>query len=68
MYDRDTPQWVEVGREGDDIEWCERIETVTDSYVEVSIEGEDRRRFNLSTLEKEEIVDFAGSSEADIEN
>ena len=68
MYDRDTPQWAEVGREGDDIEWCDRIETVTDSYVEVSIEGEDRRRFNLSTLEKEEIVDFAGSSEADIEN
>ena len=54
MYDRDNSQWVEVGREGNDIEWCDKIEEVTDSYVEVSLEGEDKRRFNLNTLEKEE--------------
>lgn len=53
MYNRNTPQWVEVGREGDDIEWCDRIEEVTDSYIIVSLEGEERRRFNLNTLEKE---------------
>lgn len=51
MYDRETPQWIEVGRQGD-IEWCNRIEEVTDSYVEVSLEEDDRRRFNLETLEK----------------
>lgn len=53
MYNRNTPQWVEVGREGDDIEWCDQIEEVTDSYIIVSLEGEERRRFNLNTLEKE---------------
>lgn len=52
-YDKDTPQWIEVGREGD-IEWCDHIEKVTDSYVEVSFEGEDRRRFDLETLEKDD--------------
>ena len=52
MYDRDTPQWIEVGREGD-IEWCDRIEAVTDSFVEISLEGEDRCRFNLDNLKKE---------------
>ncbi len=52
MYDRDTPQWIEVGRMGD-IEWCDKIEEVTESCVEVSLEGEDMRRFNLETLQKE---------------
>ena len=56
MYDRDNSQWIEVGREGDDIEWCDRIEEVTDSYIIVSLEGEEKRRFNLNTLEKEEIL------------
>lgn len=54
MYDRNTSQWIEVGREGD-IEWCDCIEEVTDSYIIVSCEGEDRRRFNLETLEKEDL-------------
>ncbi len=53
MYDRDTLQWIETGRTGD-IEWCDRIEEVTGSYVEVSLEGEVQRRFNLETLKKEE--------------
>lgn len=52
MYDRDTSQWIEVGRVGD-IEWCDKIEEVTESYVEVSLEGEDMRRFNLETFQKE---------------
>lgn len=56
MYDRDNSQWIEVGREGDDIEWCDRIEEVTDSYIIVSLEGEEKRRFNLNTLKKEEIL------------
>lgn len=43
-----------MGREGD-IEWCDCIEEVTDSYIIVSCEGEDRRRFNLETLEKEDL-------------
>ena len=55
MYDRDTDQWVEVGREPDNIEWCDVIEEVTDSYIIVSCEGTDRRRFNLETLQKEEM-------------
>ena len=54
MYDRDTPQWIEAGREGDNIEWCDKIEEVTDSYFVVSLEGEEKRKFNLTTLEKEE--------------
>lgn len=54
MYDRNTSQWIEVGREGD-IEWCDCIEAVTDSYIIVSCDGEDRRRFNLETLEKEDL-------------
>ena len=49
MYDMETPQWIEIGREGD-IEWCDRIEEVTDSYILVSCEGADIRRFNLHTL------------------
>ena len=55
MYDRNTSQWIEAGREGD-IEWCDCIEEVTDSYIIVSSEGEDRRRFKLETLEKEELI------------
>jgi hypothetical protein len=54
MYDCDTLQWIEVGRDGDNIEWCDKIEEVTDSYIVVLVEGEDRRRFNLATLEKQE--------------
>lgn len=54
MYDCDTLQWIEVGRDGDNIEWCDKIEEVTDSYIVVSIEGEERRKFNLTTLEKQE--------------
>ena len=56
MYDQNTPQWIEVGREGDNIEWCDKIEEVTDSYIIVSLEGEERRRFNLTTLNKEDIL------------
>ena len=52
MCDRDTSQWIEVGREGD-IEWYDHIDKVTDSYVEVSLEGEERCRFNLDNLKKE---------------
>ena len=51
MYDRNTPQWIETGREGD-IEWCDRIEEVTDSYIIVSSEGEDKRKFDINTLKK----------------
>lgn len=54
MYGRDTAQWVEVGREGENIEWCDKIEEVTDSCIIVSLEGENRRKFNIDTLEKEE--------------
>ena len=54
MYDCDTLQWIEVGREGNNIEWCDKIEEVTDSYIVVSVEGEERRKFNLTTLEKQE--------------
>ena len=54
MYDMETSQWIEVGREGD-IEWCDRIEKITDSYILVSSEGEDLRRFNLDTLALETI-------------
>ena len=49
MYDTVTPQWNEVGRE-DEIEWCDRIEMVTDSYIIVSSEGENPRRFRIDTL------------------
>ena len=51
MYDKDTTQWIEAGRKGD-IEWCDRIEEVTDSYIEVSLEGENGRRFSIETLER----------------
>lgn len=54
MYDRDTPQWIEIGRDGDNIEWCDKIEEVTNSYIVISLEGEEKRKFNLLTLEKEE--------------
>ena len=49
-YDRETPQWIETGREGN-IEWCDRIDEVTDSYISVSLNGEDKRKFNINTLE-----------------
>ncbi len=55
IYDRDTSQWIETGRTGD-IEWCDRIEEVTGSYVEVPLEGEERRRFYMETLMKEDLV------------
>lgn len=54
MYDRKTTQWIETGRVGD-IEWCDCIEEVADSYIIVSCEGGDRRRFNLETLVKEDL-------------
>jgi len=50
MYDRTTPQWIETGREGD-IEWCDHIEEVTDDYIAVSLEGEEKRKFDINTLE-----------------
>ena len=53
MYNRVTPQWIEVGVTNDS-EPCDKIEEVTDSYIIVSCEGTDRRKFNLETLEKEE--------------
>lgn len=54
MYNRDTLQWIEVGREGENIEWYDKIEKVTESYIIVSLEGEERRKFKLSILEKED--------------
>jgi putative phosphoesterase len=50
MYDRNTPQWIETGREGD-IEWCDRIDEVTDEYIAVSLEGGARKKFDINTLE-----------------
>lgn len=52
MNDRATTQWVEIGRKKDAEEWCDLIENVTDSYIEVSCDGEDLRRFDLETLKK----------------
>ncbi|MBR7019735.1 MAG: hypothetical protein IKI15_01605 [Lachnospiraceae bacterium] len=49
MYNRNTPQWVETGREGD-IEWCDRIDEVTEEYIAVSLEGGDRKKFDINTL------------------
>lgn len=54
VYDKATPQWIEVGRT-DNIEFADKIEEVTDSYFVVSCEGAARRKFNLETLEKEEL-------------
>ena len=54
MYDMETPQWIEIGREGD-IEWCDRIEKVTDFYILVSCEGENLRKLNLITLALEAV-------------
>ena len=50
MYDRTTPQWIETGREGD-IEWCDHIDEVTDNYIAVSLEGEEKRKYDINTLE-----------------
>jgi ribosomal protein L37AE/L43A len=50
MYDRNTPQWVETGREGD-IEWCDHIDEVTEDYIVVSLEGEEKRKHDINTLE-----------------
>lgn len=33
------------------IEWCDRIDEVTDDYVCVSLKGENKRKFNINTLE-----------------
>lgn len=52
MYDKTTPQWIEVGRGPDNTEWCDCIEEVTESYVVVSCEGEDRRMFSLDKLKQ----------------
>ena len=49
MYNRNTPQWIETGREGD-IEWCDRIDEVTEEYITVSLEGGDKRKFDINTL------------------
>lgn len=50
-YDTVTPQWIETGRT-DEIEWCDKIEEVTESYVTVSLGGADKRIFDLKTLAK----------------
>jgi hypothetical protein len=50
-YDTVTPQWIETGRT-DEIEWCDKIEEVTESYVTVSLGGADKRIFDLNTLAK----------------
>ncbi|MDO4961497.1 MAG: hypothetical protein Q4E57_09645 [Eubacteriales bacterium] len=52
MYDMDVSQWIENGRGPENIEWCDHIEEVTDSYIVVSAEGTDIRKFDLMTLEK----------------
>ena len=49
MYNRNTSQWIETGREGD-IEWCDRIDEVTEEYIAVSLEGGDKRKFDINTL------------------
>ena len=49
MYNRNTSQWIETGREGD-IEWCDRIDEVTEEYIAVSLEGGDRKKFDINTL------------------
>lgn len=49
-YNRNTPQWIEIGREGD-IEWCDHIDEVTEDYIAVSIEGEEKRKYDINTLE-----------------
>lgn len=49
MYDGNTPQWIETGREGD-IEWCDRIDEVTEEYIVVTLEGGDKRKFDINTL------------------
>ena len=51
VYDRNSPQWIETGRTGD-IEWCDKIEEVTDSYIIVSQDGDDKRKFDINTLKK----------------
>ena len=50
MYDRDTSQWIETGRKGD-IVWCDHIDKVTEDYIVVSLEGEEKRIFDINTLE-----------------
>ena len=49
MYNRNTSQWIETGREGD-IEWCDRIDEVTEEYIAVSLEGGDKKKFDINTL------------------
>ena len=49
MYNRNTSQWIETGREGD-IEWCDRIDEVTEEYIAVTLEGGDKKKFDINTL------------------
>lgn len=49
MYDRDTSQWIETGRKGD-IVWCDHIDKVTEDYIVVSLEGEEKRKYDINTL------------------
>lgn len=52
MYEQNTEQWIEVGRNPDSDEWFDCVEKVTESYVAVSCDGEDISKFNLQTLER----------------
>ncbi|MBP5489674.1 MAG: hypothetical protein J6Y10_03640 [Lachnospiraceae bacterium] len=49
LYDRNTPQWIETGREGN-IMWCDHIDEVTNDYVLVSLDGGEKRKFDIDTL------------------
>jgi len=49
-YDKITPQWIEVGREGED-EWCDHIDEVTEDYIAVSFKEKDTMKFDINTLE-----------------
>ena len=52
MYDVDTTQWIETGRDPKNIEWCDHIDEVTDEYVIVSLEGEEKRKYLLGSLKR----------------
>lgn len=49
LYDRNTPQWIETGREGN-IVWCDHIDEVTNDNVLVSLDGGEKRKFDIDTL------------------
>ncbi|MBR5667560.1 MAG: hypothetical protein IKW95_07735 [Lachnospiraceae bacterium] len=52
-YDKTSLQWIETGREGDAL-WCDRIETVTDTFFIITLENGTKRKVDLSTLAIEE--------------